>query len=114
MRDPDSLYDLSIDGASVPRGLHLVAGLTGFGSVDSQGRLSVDSFKRVTFGTYFNAFPASYWRRWTIFDTVKLRVRMSGQGTLIVYRSTSKGHVLRAESRSVDSTTWRSTARWVR
>jgi hypothetical protein len=30
MRDPDSLYDLSIDGASVPRGLHLVAGLTGF------------------------------------------------------------------------------------
>jgi hypothetical protein len=30
MRDPDSLYDLSIDGTSVPRGLHLVAGLTGF------------------------------------------------------------------------------------
>lgn len=30
MRDPGSLYDLSIDGAAVPRGLHLVAGLTGF------------------------------------------------------------------------------------
>ena len=30
MRDPGSLYDLSIDGTSVPRGLHLVAGLTGF------------------------------------------------------------------------------------
>ena len=82
-----------------------VAGLTGFGSVDARGRLIVDPNKRVTFGTYFNAFPASYWRRWTIFDSVKLRVRMSGQGTLIVYRSTSKGHVLRAESRTVDSTT---------
>src|SRR5689334_11317136 len=82
-----------------------VAGLTGFGSVDAEGRVVVDPNRRITFGTYFNAFPASYWRRWTIFDSVKLRVRMKGQGTLIVYRSTSKGHVLRAESRTVDSTT---------
>jgi len=35
MRDPDSLYDLSIDGSSVPRGLHLVAGLTGFSDAGS-------------------------------------------------------------------------------
>jgi hypothetical protein len=35
MRDPDGLYDLSIDVAQVPRGLHLVAGLTGFSDAGS-------------------------------------------------------------------------------
>jgi len=30
MRDPDGLYDLSVEVGQVPRGLHLVAGLTGF------------------------------------------------------------------------------------
>ena len=30
MRDPDGLYDISLDLGSVPRGLPLVAGLTGF------------------------------------------------------------------------------------
>jgi hypothetical protein len=35
MRDPGSLYDLSIDGSAVPQGLHLVAGLTGFSDAGS-------------------------------------------------------------------------------
>src|SRR5262249_4694526 len=26
--------------------------------------------RRVSFGTYFNAFPASYWRRWTTVESV--------------------------------------------
>ncbi|HXR43487.1 MAG TPA: PAC2 family protein, partial [Pseudolysinimonas sp.] len=30
MRDPGGLYDLSVEVSAVPRGLHLVAGLTGF------------------------------------------------------------------------------------
>jgi hypothetical protein len=30
MRDPDGLYDLTFEAATVPSGLHLVAGLTGF------------------------------------------------------------------------------------
>ena len=30
MRDPGGLYDLSLEVSAVPRGLHLVAGLTGF------------------------------------------------------------------------------------
>jgi galactofuranosylgalactofuranosylrhamnosyl-N-acetylglucosaminyl-diphospho-decaprenol beta-1,5/1,6-galactofuranosyltransferase len=48
--------------------------------------------RRVSFGTYFNAFPASYWRRWTTVDSVMLRVRVAGECTIIVYRSTAKGH----------------------
>ncbi|MGH3446301.1 MAG: glycosyltransferase [Nocardioidaceae bacterium] len=78
-------------------------GMTGFGSVTGSAAATVRPERRLTFGTYFNAFPASYWRRWTGFSTVRLVVQMRGQGTLIVYRSTSKGHVQRAESAAVDS-----------
>ncbi|HEY5361355.1 MAG TPA: glycosyltransferase [Streptosporangiaceae bacterium] len=47
--------------------------------------------RRVSFATYFNAFPASYWSRWTTVDAVTLRVRLAGAATLIVYRSSAKG-----------------------
>ena len=33
---------------------------------------------RVSFATYFNAFPASYWRRWSTLESVVLRVRLTG------------------------------------
>jgi galactofuranosylgalactofuranosylrhamnosyl-N-acetylglucosaminyl-diphospho-decaprenol beta-1,5/1,6-galactofuranosyltransferase len=66
--------------------------------VTGDGHARVQPHQRVTFGTYFNAFPASYWRRWTDVQEVLLRVRVSGEGTLLVYRSTSKGHVQREES----------------
>jgi len=45
----------------------------------------------VSFGTYFNAFPASYWRRWSDIDVVRLRLRIRGNGKVTIYRSTSKG-----------------------
>jgi galactofuranosylgalactofuranosylrhamnosyl-N-acetylglucosaminyl-diphospho-decaprenol beta-1,5/1,6-galactofuranosyltransferase len=48
--------------------------------------------KRVSFATYFNAFPASYWRRWTTIDSVTLRIRMCGKATVVVYRSAARGH----------------------
>ncbi|HWH26973.1 MAG TPA: PAC2 family protein [Pseudolysinimonas sp.] len=35
MRDPDGLYDLSLEVTAVPPGLHLVAGLTGFSDAGS-------------------------------------------------------------------------------
>jgi hypothetical protein len=38
MRDPGGLYDLSVEVGPVPRGLHLVAGLTGF--ADAGGAVS--------------------------------------------------------------------------
>jgi galactofuranosylgalactofuranosylrhamnosyl-N-acetylglucosaminyl-diphospho-decaprenol beta-1,5/1,6-galactofuranosyltransferase len=66
--------------------------------VTRDGHAIVAPHQRVTFGTYFNAFPAGYWRRWTAVEEVLLRVRCSGTGTLLVYRSTSKGHVQREES----------------
>ncbi|WP_394215780.1 glycosyltransferase [Brachybacterium vulturis] len=54
-----------------------------------------------SFGTYFNAFPASYWRRWTPVRAVRLTVRTSGAGHLVVMRSTARGSLQRQESRNV-------------
>jgi galactofuranosylgalactofuranosylrhamnosyl-N-acetylglucosaminyl-diphospho-decaprenol beta-1,5/1,6-galactofuranosyltransferase len=51
----------------------------------------ISAGRRVSFATYFNAFPASYWRRWTTVDAVTLRIRVAGECTVIVYRSTAKG-----------------------
>lgn len=52
----------------------------------------ISAGRRVSFATYFNAFPASYWRRWTTVDAVTLRIRVAGECTVIVYRSAAKGH----------------------
>jgi galactofuranosylgalactofuranosylrhamnosyl-N-acetylglucosaminyl-diphospho-decaprenol beta-1,5/1,6-galactofuranosyltransferase len=53
---------------------------------------AIASGRRVSFATYFNAFPASYWRRWTKVDSVSLRIRLAGQSTIMIYRSAAKGH----------------------
>ncbi|GAB2740325.1 glycosyltransferase [Nocardioides pakistanensis] len=78
------------------------ASLSGFGKITEEGALVLPE-RRLTFGTYFNAFPAGYWRRWTDFASVRLQVTVQGEGTLSVYRSTAKGHIQRAESVSFDS-----------
>jgi galactofuranosylgalactofuranosylrhamnosyl-N-acetylglucosaminyl-diphospho-decaprenol beta-1,5/1,6-galactofuranosyltransferase len=63
--------------------------------------------RRVSFATYFNAFPASYWQHWTNVREVTLRIRTSGPGTVLVYRSNGQGISQRVESREVtgDATT---------
>ena len=54
-----------------------------------------------SFGTYLNAFPAAYWRRWTTAREVVLRVRTTGEGVLMVYRSSGRGATARVTSRSL-------------
>jgi galactofuranosylgalactofuranosylrhamnosyl-N-acetylglucosaminyl-diphospho-decaprenol beta-1,5/1,6-galactofuranosyltransferase len=58
---------------------------------------------RVSFATYFNAFPASYWRRWTTIDSVTLRLRIAGECTIILYRSAAKGHSYPVETINVET-----------
>ncbi|WP_125609621.1 glycosyltransferase [Specibacter cremeus] len=65
---------------------------------------SVRSGDRVSFGTYFNAFPASYWRRWTTVDAIRLSVRTTGPGAVIVYKSNARGALQRVDSARVDGT----------
>ena len=71
-------------GADVPA--HLVEEVgPGRSALITEGR-------RVSFATYFNAFPASYWRRWTTVSEVTLRIRLAGESKVILYRSTARGH----------------------
>ncbi|WP_336660610.1 glycosyltransferase [Leucobacter sp. USHLN153] len=70
-------------------------------NVLSRESLRVRSGQRVSFGSYFNAFPASYWQRWTVVDQVQLELRTSGPGTVIVYRSNPSGVSQRVDSRAV-------------
>ena len=78
-----------------------VEGVGSFGAVTDAGA-SAKPEHRLTFGTYFNAFPASYWRRWTEIRTVRLTATVSGSGTVLIYRSTAKGHVQRADAVTVE------------
>lgn len=59
----------------------------------------------VSFGSYFNAFPASYWRRWTSVESVVLRVATSGEGVVSVFRSNARGIPQRVDSRTVSGPT---------
>ena len=55
----------------------------------------------LSFGTYFNAFPAGYWRRWTVVDDVRLTVALTGAGAAVtVYRSMANGRSQRVDSAS--------------
>ncbi|GAA0568090.1 glycosyltransferase [Actinomadura livida] len=112
-RDLDVLK-LYVEG-EIARGAEAVAAETAVeaellaGPAEDVGRRSVvvPVGRRVSFATYFNAFPASYWRRWTSVDEVVLRVRARGQATVIVYRSSAKGHAQRVGSVRIDSATSR-------
>ncbi|MET0699936.1 MAG: glycosyltransferase, partial [Mycobacterium sp.] len=53
--------------------------------------LEIGAESEVSFATYFNAFPASYWRRWSSLETVVLRVELSGAARVDVYRSKATG-----------------------
>jgi galactofuranosylgalactofuranosylrhamnosyl-N-acetylglucosaminyl-diphospho-decaprenol beta-1,5/1,6-galactofuranosyltransferase len=57
----------------------------------SRTTLEIGAESEVSFATYFNAFPASYWRRWSTLDSVVLRVELVGSARIDVYRSKATG-----------------------
>ena len=71
----------------------------------SRTSMRVRSGEQISFGTYFNAFPASYWRRWTSVRDVRLVVRTTGTGSVTVYKSNARGSVQRVDGRHVDGET---------
>lgn len=58
-----------------------------------EDRFSVDvpAGAEVSFQTYFNAFPASYWRRWSQLESVILKLKIEGTARVEVYRSKIDG-----------------------
>ena len=72
--------------------------------IESRTAIRIKSGTRLSFGTYFNAFPASYWRRWSVVGSVRLTVTLRGAGsTLIVYKSMARGHSQRIDTATVTS-----------
>ncbi|QGU08540.1 Galactofuranosyl transferase GlfT2 [Corynebacterium occultum] len=53
--------------------------------------VNVPAGAEVSFQTYFNAFPASYWRRWSQLDSIILKLKISGTARVEVYRSKIDG-----------------------
>ena len=71
------------------------------------GRRSIEVYphSRVSMGTYFNAFPAGYWQRWTAVREVRLSVRLRGAGLVSVYKSTARGRLTAVASQNFDNET---------
>ncbi len=73
--------------------------------IEGRHALRIERGERLSFGTYFNAFPASYWRRWSIVTDVTLEVTLRGAGaTVTVYRSMANGRSQRVDSANTDGT----------
>ena len=53
-------------------------------------------------GTYLNGFPGSYWARWTGATRARIRLEVSGEGTLRLLRSDAEGRVSEVASGPVD------------
>ena len=70
----------------------------------SRTSLQIGAESEVSFATYFNAFPASYWRRWSICKSVVLRVELAGSGRVDLYRTKATGARIFVEGRQFAGT----------
>ncbi|WP_258802657.1 glycosyltransferase [Pseudarthrobacter sp. NS4] len=73
-----------------------------FDDLLSRHSIRVRSGEQLSLGTYFNAFPASYWRRWTHLRDIRLVVETSGHGSVAVYKSNARGTLQRVDGARVD------------
>lgn len=89
------------------RMLYYVATYEGTGRVKNQNRstIRIPAGGEVSFETYFNAFPASYWRRWSQLDRVVLRLGLRGAARIDVFRSRPTGGRIEIDSRQVEDET---------
>ncbi|MBT1162977.1 glycosyltransferase [Bifidobacterium sp. SO1] len=61
------------------------------GDIISRRGIRIAPRSRTSFCTFFNAFPAAYWQRWTKVRRVRLVAEVAGTGKLTVFRSTGRG-----------------------
>lgn len=66
--------------------------------------LSVPAGAEISFQTYFNAFAASYWRRWSQLDSVVLKVELEGEARVDIYRSKIDGSRIAVEGDLIKGT----------
>ncbi|MCM3613780.1 glycosyltransferase [Microbacterium enclense] len=102
-RDPD-LLPLYVDPetwSTIDEEPVRVTNVAQLANILDRRRARIVAGRRVSFGTYFNAFPASYWQHWTGVRQVRLTVRTSGDATVLVYRSNGGGTKQRLDTREV-------------
>lgn len=92
--DPETWSVIEDEPVRVSNRAHL-------GNVLGRHRARIVAGRRVSLGTYFNAFPASYWQHWTSVRQVQLTVRTTGPATILVYRSNGSGIRQRVATREV-------------
>lgn len=62
-------------------------------TVAGRRALTVKPGKRASLCTFFNAFPASYWRRWTAVRTVRFTATVTGTGFVTLHKSNARGFI---------------------
>ncbi|WOF24187.1 glycosyltransferase [Microbacterium betulae] len=103
-RDPD-LLPLYVDPevwSTIDEEPVRVSDVSHLADVLGRTRARIPAGTRVSFATYFNAFPASYWQHWTSVRSVRLTVRTEGEATVLVYRSTGEGAQQRVDTKDAD------------
>jgi galactofuranosylgalactofuranosylrhamnosyl-N-acetylglucosaminyl-diphospho-decaprenol beta-1,5/1,6-galactofuranosyltransferase len=73
----------------------------------SRTSAQVPAQTEVSFAAYFNAFPASYWRRWSTLRTLRLRLDLEGAGRIDIYRSKADATQIHVQGELVDGTAGR-------
>ena len=83
----------ALPGATVSSTVHLEgSAVTGRRlRVTSRTSAALPEQSEVSFGAYFNAFAAGYWRHWTPLTEVRLKLRLEGSGRVDVYRTKAEG-----------------------
>ena len=69
-------------------------------AIPRRHRLRVDLGERISIGTYFNGFAASYWRRWTVVERGHASTSPSAApgASVTVYRSMANGRSQRVDA----------------
>ncbi|MDZ8171068.1 glycosyltransferase [Microbacterium xanthum] len=103
-RDPDilPLYADPETWATIDDEPVRVTSVAHLSNVLDRHRARVQAGRRVSFASYFNAFPASYWQHWTTVREITLSVRTNGPATVLVYRSNGEGVKQRILTNEVD------------
>ncbi|HET8994661.1 MAG TPA: glycosyltransferase [Rhodococcus sp. (in: high G+C Gram-positive bacteria)] len=70
----------------------------------SRTELNIGAESEVSLCTYFNAFPASYWRRWSTLNSVVLRLELTGHGRIDIYRSKADSSRIHVQGREFQGT----------
>ncbi|MGH4015537.1 MAG: glycosyltransferase [Pseudonocardiaceae bacterium] len=93
--DPLEVRPLYVDESEAPTGR--------LADVLSRRAMRVPAATQISFASYFNAFPASYWKRWTRIDEVALRCRVQGAGRVDLYRSKPDGDIVHLQGKQLET-----------